>query len=736
MRDRRMPVLTGSVCVAVIAFFASLPGVRLFAQQADPPQMAVPGQAVPGRAQATIDQWQANLNKAEADGDGTRQAVALLAIGEQYWMTGDSQTAMEKFSRALPIMQRLGLKQGEAMVLTDMGGACRDASKELKALEYDNQALALYRELGNRVGESMVLSNMAIVYYDLGENQKAQEYGNQALAMFVEQADRANEALELNNLGRLYYEMGQGDKSEELLNRAIPLLQQTGVRVVEGRAEKNLGNVYRDRGDMEKALDAYGKALAIMNEMGDRAGQAMTLDDMGSLHARRGEAQEARDSYKKALAIAVSMSETLQEALVYSDLMHLEKSSAPELATYYGQQAVNLLQQVRGDIRTMDKELQKSFLTSKADYYRDLAYVLIEQGRLPEAQQVLDLLKQEEYQEYVRGEATDALSPLALTPAERQAEEEYQKSTAQLVSLGEQWEQLRQNTARTPEQDKQLDDLTAQLSKASEGLDVFYARLYLLFGKTNNANHQVADVKGHVSSLKQILAELQHTVALYTLVGKDRTSIIVITGSEDVPAVVRESTISEGDLNRKIAAFQEVLRHPGQDPKPLAQDLYKILIGPVKSDLDQAKATTLVWSLDGMLRYVPMAALYDGKQNVVENYNTATISPASFDHLAEPPGMSKITTVAMGISQKYEEGLSALPAVVGELDDVVKDAKVPGADGALTGTILLNGQFTKKAMENQFVGYPTVVHIASHFVYNPGEADKSYLLLGGAPFHL
>jgi predicted negative regulator of RcsB-dependent stress response len=161
---------------------------------------------------------------------------------------------------------------------------------------------------------------------------------------------------------------------------------------------------------MEKALDAYGKALAIMNELGERAGQAMTLDDMGSLHARRGEAQEARDSYKKALVIAVSMSETLQEALVYSDLMHLEKSAAPALAVYYGKQAVNLLQQVRGDIRTMDKELQKSFLTSKADYYHDLADVLIEQGRLPEAQQVLDLLKQEEYQEYVRGEATDALS--------------------------------------------------------------------------------------------------------------------------------------------------------------------------------------------------------------------------------------------------------------------------------------------------------------------------------------
>ena len=94
----------------------------------------------------------------------------------------------------------------------------------------------------------------------------------------------------------------------------------------------------------------------------------------------------------------------------------------------------------------------------------------------------------------------------------------------------------------------------------------------------------------------------------------------------------------------------------------------------------------------------------------------------------------------MGISQKYEEGLPSLPAVAGELNNVVKDNKVQGANGALTGTILLNGQFTEKALENQLGAQPAVVHIASHFVYNPaGDASKSYLLLagdGGAAYHL
>jgi hypothetical protein len=64
----------------------------------------------------------------------------------------------------------------------------------------------------------------------------------------------------------------------------------------------------------------------------------------------------------------------------------------------------------------------------------------------------------------------------------------------------------------------------------------------------------------------------------------------------------------------------------------------------------------------------------------------------------------------------------ALPAVAGELDNVVKDAQVQGANGALPVTILLDGQFTEKAMESQLSARHQVLHIASHFVFKWGEA--------------
>lgn len=291
---------------------------------------------------------------------------------------------------------------------------------------------------------------------------------------------------------------------------------------------------------------------------------------------------------------------------------------------------------------------------------------------------------------------------------------------------------------RTPDEEMQYQQLADQLDRASKGLNDYYARLYLAFGKNNEANKTLADVKGNVSLLRQTIAKLPHTVAIYTLVGQDRVSEIVITGSA---VVARQSSISEKDLSRKVSELQQALREPSRDVKPMARGLYDVLIAPVKADLDQAKAETLIWSLDGVLRYVPLAALYDGKQFLVERYSTATITPASIARLADKPAVGSLSVAAMGISGKFEATLPALPAVVGELNEVVNDPRVQSARGTLPGTMLLDGQFTEKAMEQELSGQHPVVHIASHFVFKPGDDGESYLLLagkdvGGEGYHL
>jgi len=86
----------------------------------------------------------------------------------------------------------------------------------------------------------------------------------------------------------------------------------------------------------------------------------------------------------------------------------------------------------------------------------------------------------------------------------------------------------------------------------------------------------------------------------------------------------------------------------------------------------------------------------------------------------------------MGISKQYRKELIALPAVVGELDHVVKDSHVQGANGVLPGKILLDDQFTEKAMENLLDGRHAVVHIASHFRFQAGRRQPLLSTAGRA----
>jgi CHAT domain-containing protein/Tfp pilus assembly protein PilF len=690
-----------------------------------------------GEMQKALDTYRQALPLMRAAGNRAGEAAALTNIGNVSSVLGDKQEALGYFNQALTLQRALDNGAGQAGALNNIGGVYIELGEEQKALDYLKQALPMWRTAGERRGEAATLNAIGVVYDDLGQQQDALNDYNQALALRRAIGDSHSEAETLSNIAGVYNAPAEKQKALDYYNQALSLDRASGDKDGAARTLNNMGLVYEDLGEKQKAMESYNEALPIRREVGDRGGEASTLNNIGNLWDDLGEKQKALSYYFQALPLAIAVKDPIREAQVYRNLMLNLKVPKPALAIFYGKQAVNLLQQVRGNIQGLDKKLQASFLASKTDYYHDLAGLLIERGRLPEAEQVLDLLKQQEYSDYIRGSEANTLGPLTLTQTEMQAEEDYQKSTAQLVAMGEQWARLKKNTARTPDEETQFQRLTNAIQEANEGLSAYYARLYVAFAGAD-ANKQVADVQGQVSGLRKILGKMPRTVALYTLVGKDRTSVIVITGSA---AVARKYAIPEAELNEKVAAFGMALRDPSRDPRPPAEELYKILIAPVKADLDQARADTLVWSLDGVLRYVPMAALYDGKQYLVESYNTVTITPDSIANLADRPDVSKLSVAAMGISRKFEQDLPALPAVVSELEEIVKDAQAQRASGVLPGTILLDGQFTEKAMESQLGGQHAVVHIASHFVFKPGSDEESYLLLAGkdegaAGFHL
>jgi len=87
----------------------------------------------------------------------------------------------------------------------------------------------------------------------------------------------------------------------------------------------------------------------------------------------------------------------------------------------------------------LEKESQQSFLKSREHTYRELADLLISEGCLPEVQQVLDLLKEEAYFEFVRRDAQEAdtlKGRVDRTPVEAEWEKRYRQIADLVTAIG------------------------------------------------------------------------------------------------------------------------------------------------------------------------------------------------------------------------------------------------------------------------------------------------------------
>jgi CHAT domain-containing protein len=405
----------------------------------------------------------------------------------------------------------------------------------------------------------------------------------------------------------------------------------------------------------------------------------------------------------------------------------------PRLAIFYGKLAVNVFQEMYGHLYVLTEELQASFLTAKAPVYRALAEVLITEGRLPEAQQVLDLLKTEEYLDFIRRDATDATAlqgRAALTPEEATWAQRYAAITDRVAALGAERGTLRTLPTRTATEDARLAQLEADLAAATWAFQQFLTDLQKELGQTPMAQEklfQLLETQGLVADLRDLGPG---TVALYTLVGPTTSHVLLIT--PDVQ-LVRAVPITAADLSRKVLAFRvalEAVRRQATppDPRPLAHELYTLLVAPIAADLRAVQARTLLWSLDGVLRYLPLAALYDGEHYLVESYALVIFTPASQPRWKDAP-QPRWRVLGLGVSKEHAP-FPALPGVVSELRGIIRDVAQGTTEGVLPGTIQLDEAFTNPAMLAALrQGYP-VVHIASHFQLQPGDETASFLLLG------
>ncbi|HEX8145583.1 MAG TPA: tetratricopeptide repeat protein [Pyrinomonadaceae bacterium] len=711
-----------------------------------------------GESQKALEQFSRALLLAQAAGDRSKEAETLNNIGLVYDDLGEKQKALEYLDQALRLGRAAGDRGGEATTLNNIGKVYDAVGEAQKALEYLNQALSLNRAAADKLGEGVTLNNIAMVYYDLGEKQKALDHLTKALELYRAAGERRDVALVLGNIGLAYIQLGEQQKALDYINQALQLCRASGDKAAEGRFLSNIATIYLGMGEREKAVDYYTRALPIRRLVGDKVGEATTLYGLSEVHYDSGAFQKSLEYLHRALLLERAAEDRRSEVLTLSGMATVWGAlKNRRLAIFFGKQAVARCQELRGAMRGVDRTSQQSFLKTVQEPFRQLTALLLEEGRLAEAQQVLNIFKDQEFYDSIRPDDSKAAEArrLDLTRREREAAEAHQAATDRVAVANRPLLDLEfrlKNRRPSPSEERQLIQFRARAEAAGREAEVALRRIEVSFALPAPDQDKLATTPDTVE-MQSTLRELSRktdspTVALYTIGGDEKFHVLLVT-PDKLTSVSTPVNPAEfvggiiGDRRIKQDGLWLLLQSPFYDPRPQARAIYDIVFKPVAKEIELVEAeaksrnpdarVTIMWSLDWYLRYIPMGVLYDGEHYLAERYRNVVVTRANRERMTRPVGAhwaglgfgstAPQTVNLFGEEKSYDE----LPGAELELAALFGTRQ---SRGIMTGQTWLNEQFTKEAFLAALKQRRPLVHLASHFTFEPGDETRSFLLLG------
>lgn len=678
--------------------------------------------------------YQQALEMAKAKGDRINEGRSLNGIGFVYYNLGQYPQALEFYQQALAVRRNIGDRSGELGTLSNIGIAYDNIGQYSKALEYYQQALSIAQTIDKVADAGNILSNIGGIYYSLGEYFQALQFYNQSLAIIQKIGDKFVEAATLNNIGLSYDRLGRSEQALEFYQQALGIRKSISDRAGESSTLHNIGVIYDKLNQYPKALDFFQQALGIRQSIGDRAGEGATLNNMANVYKTVGQNQPALDAYQQALAIQKEVGDRPGERLTLSNIAKLlELQNQPQIAIYFYKQSVNVTEAIRKDLVTLSKEQQQSYTATVADTYRSLADLLLKQNRVLEAQQVLDLLKIQELDDYlhnVRGNEVTSQG-VDLLAQEEKIQANYSAIQNKAIALGKELAQLQKISSpnRTPEQQKRIAELVKNQQQIRAEFNNFI-NTPTIRELTQQLSQTTSGESLNLQSLNKLQAQLkqlqQNAVLLYPLILEDRLELIIVTSYS--PPIRRTVNVKRQDINRLILEYRTALQDPISDITNSANKLYELLIKPIEDDLKQAEAQTIIYAPDGQLRYIPIAALFDGKQWLVERFRINNITSASLtDFSSKPSSVPRILAAAFTQGTYTVEiadrklTFAGLPFAGREVENLA--ATVPST------TKLLNNAFTPQTIIPQLNDY-NIIHFATHAAFIIGKPEDSFILFG------
>ena len=617
-------------------------------------------------------------------------ADQLMQGGSQAYQRGDFEQAVERWAQAAELYERSAARPEQIDALIHLSEAYQSLGRYRTAAIRLDQAKALTADTDDSVLRIRILWRTGSLYQAAGQHAEAEGSLQEALKRAKTLPQAALTAAILNDLGNLFASQGRfadalaayAESSETAQSSSLKLLAATS-QVNAARVLLPLKQYHESKTRLDQAADilhglepsheqinafitvglTYAKLRALLVELK----ADLTLASFQALQDAARIADQLGDWRASSFAWGY-MGKLYEDERRYADALGVtqnailmgRQAAAPEALYRWHWQAGRVL-----------KALERP--KEAIDAYRQS--IVVVQSIRPEVSAVVAEDQPDASFRATVGAVYFELADLLLRGSERDADPQHQETV------------LRE--ARD----------TVELFKVAELQDYFQ-------------DDCVQAARSHATGLERVS---KTAAVIYPIMLQDRLEILV-----SLPSGMVRKTIPVGaeELTVEIRAFRNFLeKRTTREYLSHAKKLYGWLIQPIEPLWAGVGIDTLVFVPDGALRTIPLAALHDGTQFLIEKYAVATTPGVTLTD-PRPLDRKSIKLLSVGITEAVQD-FPALPHVSREVETIQR---------LYGGTILLNKQFMMSRVEEELRAHPySVMHIASHGQFQ-SEGKDTFLL--------
>jgi CHAT domain-containing protein len=689
--------------------------------------------------------WQQAAQVYQSQGDKLNQAQAFSFMSLAYQQLGQWEEASKAIASSLQLLKddrrpTLDSQLILARTLNTQGHLQLALGQAQQALTTWQQAAATYAQAGNEAGITGSLINQVQALQNLGFYRRANKTLTELEQTLQNQPDSLLKATGLRSLGNALRAVGDLDKSRQVLQQSLTLAQKLKSPQEIATAWVSLGTTAQAQQDTLAALKFYQQAEAAstspttriqaqLNQLsllletinkscdspvpscrGEGGGWSTAIALWPQIQPEIANLPPSRTAIYARINFAQSLIRLKQTSTIstpswpeigqlLATAVQQAKSLKDTRAEAYGLGHLGGVYEQTQQLSNAQDLTQQALNIAQTTNASDIAYRWQWQlGRLLKAQGNI----KEAISNYT--EAVNTLQSLrsdlvAINPdVQFSFRESVEPVYRQFVDL-----LLQSASGQMPSQQNLVQARAVIESLQLAELDNFF---------------QVACLAGEPVQIDQVIDKDDPTAAIiYPIILADRLEVILKLPK--LPLRHYKTTVAQSEVEKILEELRRKLTkaYTLRETQSLSKQVYDWLIQPAEADLAQSNIKTLVFVLDGSLRNIPMAALYDGQQYLVQKYGVA-LTPGLQLLAPKPLNQLQLKALTAGLSEA-RQGFSALSNVALELAQI--KSEVPS-------TVLLNQQFTSTTLQNEInsVSFP-VVHLATHGVFS-SKASETFIL--------